>query len=132
RRLKALGVGIAMDDFGSGYSSLTYLQAFPFDKIKIDQAFVMNLGRSPQPAAIVRAVIGLGHVLGITLVAEGVETQEQLEFLAAEGCDQMQGYYFGKPAPITQHAGLLAGEVLAAIPPDIAVDLPRQHASRRF
>lgn len=132
RRLKALGVGIAMDDFGSGYSSLTYLQAFPFDKIKIDQAFVMNLGRNPQSAAIVRAVIGLGHGLGITLVAEGVETQEQLEFLAAEGCDQMQGYYLGKPAPIAQHAGLLAGDALAAIRPDAAVDLPRQHASQRF
>ncbi len=107
RRVKALGVGIAMDDFGSGYSSLTYLQAFPFDKIKIDQAFVMNLGRNPQSAAIVRAVIGLGHGLGITLVAEGVETQEQLDFLLAEGCDQVQGYYLGKPAPIEQYAAAL-------------------------
>jgi EAL domain-containing protein (putative c-di-GMP-specific phosphodiesterase class I) len=92
----------------------------------------MNLGCNPQSAAIVRAVIGLGHGLGITLVAEGVETQEQLEFLAAEGCDQMQGYYLGKPAPIAQHAGLLAGDALAAIRPDAAVDLPRQHASQRF
>ncbi len=135
RRLKALGVGIAMDDFGSGYSSLTYLQAFPFDKIKIDQAFVMNLGRNPQSAAIVRAVIGLGHGLGITLVAEGVETQEQLAFLAAEGCDQMQGYYLGKPAPITQFAALLAGQPLAAAAPAEAetVDFaPRQQASRGF
>ena len=83
RRLKALGVRISMDDFGSGYSSLTYLQAFPFDKIKIDRAFVMNLGRNPQSAAIVRAVIGLGHGLDMSIVAEGVETQEQLDFLVA-------------------------------------------------
>ncbi len=134
RRLKALGVGIAMDDFGSGYSSLTYLQAFPFDKIKIDQAFVMNLGRNPQSAAIVRAVIGLGHGLGITLVAEGVETQEQLAFLAGEGCDQMQGYYLGKPAPIAQFAALLSGEPLPAAPAGAeTVDFaPRQQASRGF
>src|SRR5712672_2491050 len=84
RRLKALGVCISMDDFGSGYSSLTYLQAFPFDKIKIDRAFVMNLGRTPQSAAIVRAVIGLGHGLEMSIVAEGVETQEQLGFLSEE------------------------------------------------
>ena len=103
RRLKALGVRIAMDDFGSGYSSLTYLQAFPFDKIKIDRAFVMNLGRNTQSAAIIRAMIGLGHGLDILIVAEGVETQEQLSFLASEGCDQVQGYFFGKPAPIRQY-----------------------------
>jgi diguanylate cyclase (GGDEF)-like protein/PAS domain S-box-containing protein len=107
RRLKALGVRISMDDFGSGYSSLSYLQAFPFDKIKIDRAFVMNLGRNPQSAAIVRAVIGLGHGLEMSIVAEGVETQEQLGFLADEGCDAVQGYFLGKPAPIGQYAALV-------------------------
>jgi diguanylate cyclase (GGDEF)-like protein/PAS domain S-box-containing protein len=107
RRLKALGVCISMDDFGSGYSSLSYLQAFPFDKIKIDRAFVMNLGRNPQSAAIVRAVIGLGHGLGMSIVAEGVETQEQLGFLAGEGCDVVQGYLIGKPLPIGQYAALV-------------------------
>jgi diguanylate cyclase (GGDEF)-like protein/PAS domain S-box-containing protein len=107
RRLKALGVRISMDDFGSGYSSLTYLQAFPFDKIKIDRAFVMHLGRNPQSAAIVRAVIGLGHGLDVSIVAEGVETQEQLGFLAEEGCDAVQGYFIGKPAPIGQYAALV-------------------------
>jgi diguanylate cyclase (GGDEF)-like protein/PAS domain S-box-containing protein len=107
RRLKALGVRISMDDFGSGYSSLSYLQAFPFDKIKIDRAFVMNLGRNPQSAAIVRAVIGLGHGLEMSIVAEGVETQEQLGFLAEEGCDAVQGYFIGKPAPIGQYAALV-------------------------
>ena len=107
RRLKALGVRISMDDFGSGYSSLTYLQAFPFDKIKIDRAFVMHLGRNPQSAAIVRAVIGLGHGLDVSIVAEGVETHEQLSFLAREGCDGVQGYFIGRPAPIVQYAALV-------------------------
>src|SRR6478752_4243369 len=107
RRLKALGVRISMDDFGSGYSSLSYLQAFPFDKIKIDRAFVMNLGRNPQSAAIIRAVIGLGHGLEMEIVAEGVETQEQLGFLAGVGCDAVQGYFIGKPAPIGQYAALV-------------------------
>jgi diguanylate cyclase (GGDEF)-like protein/PAS domain S-box-containing protein len=107
RRLKALGVRISMDDFGSGYSSLSYLQAFPFDKIKIDRAFVMNLGRNPQSAAIIRAVIGLGHGLEMEIVAEGVETQEQLDFLAGVGCDVVQGYFIGKPLPIGQYAGLV-------------------------
>jgi predicted signal transduction protein with EAL and GGDEF domain len=107
RRLKALGVRISMDDFGSGYSSLSYLQAFPFDKIKIDRAFVINLGKNPQSANIVRAVIDLGHGLEMSIVAEGVETAEQLAFLAQEGCDAVQGYLLGKPAPIAQYAGLV-------------------------
>jgi diguanylate cyclase (GGDEF)-like protein/PAS domain S-box-containing protein len=107
RRLKALGVRISMDDFGSGYSSLSYLQAFPFDKIKIDRTFVINVGRNPQSAAIIRAVIGLGHGLEMSIVAEGVETQEQLGFLADEGCDAVQGYFIGKPLPIGHYAGLV-------------------------
>jgi diguanylate cyclase (GGDEF)-like protein/PAS domain S-box-containing protein len=118
RRLKGLGVRISMDDFGSGYSSLSYLQAFPFDKIKIDRAFVMNLGRNPQSAAIVRAVVGLGHGLEMSIVAEGVETQEQLSFLAEEGCDAVQGYFIGKPLPIDQYGALVgrAGSGDAAEP----------------
>ncbi|MHB0769950.1 sensor domain-containing protein [Bradyrhizobium sp. 5.13L] len=107
RRLKSLGVRISMDDFGSGYSSLSYLQAFPFDKIKIDRAFIINLGRNPQSAAIVRAVIDLGHGLEMSIVAEGVETVEQLAFLAKEGCDGVQGYLLGKPLPIGKYAGLV-------------------------
>jgi EAL domain-containing protein (putative c-di-GMP-specific phosphodiesterase class I) len=104
RRLKALGVCISMDDFGSGYSSLSYLQAFPFDKIKIDQRFISNLNHDAQSATIVRAVIGLARGLAIPVVAEGVETKEQLEFLAAEKCDQVQGYLIGRPAPIEHYA----------------------------
>ena len=118
RRLKALGVRISMDDFGSGYSSLSYLQAFPFDKIKIDRAFVMNLGRNPQSAAIVRAVIDLGHGLEMSIVAEGVETLDQLVFLADEGCDAVQGYLIGKPLPIGQYAALVGrggGDVMEPV-----------------
>jgi diguanylate cyclase (GGDEF)-like protein/PAS domain S-box-containing protein len=117
RRLKALGVQISMDDFGSGYSSLSYLQAFPFDKIKIDRAFVINLGKNPQSAAIVRAVIDLGHGLEMSIVAEGVETAEQLAFLAQEGCDAVQGYLLGKPAPIGQYAALVGRNVINAMEP---------------
>ena len=116
RRLKGLGVRISMDDFGSGYSSLSYLQAFPFDKIKIDRAFVMNLGRNPQSAAIVRAVIRLGHGLEMSIVAEGVETEEQLNFLTEQGCDAVQGYFIGKPLPIEQYdalVGRVAGDAAA-------------------
>jgi EAL domain-containing protein (putative c-di-GMP-specific phosphodiesterase class I) len=107
RRLKSLGVRIAMDDFGTGYSSLSYLQSFPFDKIKIDQAFISNLERNAQSAAIVRAVIGLGRGLGLPVVAEGVETEGQLAFLTREACDEIQGYLIGRPLPIEDYAKFL-------------------------
>jgi EAL domain-containing protein (putative c-di-GMP-specific phosphodiesterase class I) len=107
RRLKTLGVRIAMDDFGTGYSSLSYLQAFPFDKIKIDRAFVANLDRNPQSAAIIRAVIGLGRGLDLPVVAEGVETKEQLAFLKREDCNEVQGYLIGRPEPIEQYSKLV-------------------------
>ncbi|THD45348.1 MAG: EAL domain-containing protein [Bradyrhizobium sp.] len=107
RRLKLLGVRIAMDDFGTGYSSLSYLQSFPFDKIKIDQSFISKVKSNPQSAAIVRAVIGLAHGLNLPVLAEGVETKEQLDFLAAESCDEMQGYLLGRPHPIMEYSGLV-------------------------
>jgi diguanylate cyclase (GGDEF)-like protein/PAS domain S-box-containing protein len=103
RRLKALGVRIAMDDFGTGYSSLSYLQSFPFDKIKIDQSFISKVKSNPQSAAIVRAVIGLAHGLNLPVLAEGVETQAQLDFLGEECCDEVQGYFLGKPHPIAEY-----------------------------
>jgi EAL domain-containing protein (putative c-di-GMP-specific phosphodiesterase class I) len=106
RRLKALGVRIAMDDFGTGYSSLSYLQSFPFDKIKIDQAFISNLERNSQSATIIRAVIGLARGLQLPVLAEGVETKEQLAFLAKESCDQVQGFLIGRPMPIGDYAAL--------------------------
>jgi diguanylate cyclase (GGDEF)-like protein len=103
-RLKSLGVRIAMDDFGTGYSSLSYLQAFPFDKIKIDQRFICNLEHDAQSATIVRAVIGLARGLAIPVVAEGVETEAQLNFLTAERCDKVQGFLIGRPEPIVHYA----------------------------
>src|SRR6202165_4475014 len=107
RRLKLLGVRMAMDDLGTGYWSLAYLQSFPFDKIKIDQSFISNVKSNPQSAAIVRAVIGLAHGLNLPVLAEGVETRDQLEFLAAESCDEVQGYLLGRPLPILDYSNLV-------------------------
>ncbi|MCF8477060.1 MAG: EAL domain-containing protein [Pseudolabrys sp.] len=107
RQLKNLGVRIAMDDFGTGYSSLSYLQAFPFDKIKIDRAFIANLGHSQQSATIIRAVIALSRGLNVPVVAEGVETEEQLKFLVAENCAGIQGYLIGRPKPIADYAAMV-------------------------
>ncbi|MEJ2623272.1 MAG: EAL domain-containing protein [Pseudolabrys sp.] len=107
RRLKALGVRIAMDDFGTGYSSLSYLQSFPFDKIKIDKSFIANATDSEQSATIVRAVIALGRGLKLPVMAEGVETDEQLRFLAEEKCDEVQGYLIGRPMPIGDYAEIV-------------------------
>jgi len=96
-RLKALGCRLALDDFGTGYSSLAYLRRFPFDKLKIDKSFVRSLERSPDAAAIVHAIVGLGRGLGMRVTAEGVETAEQQLFLRAAGVHSMQGYRFGRP-----------------------------------
>ena len=98
--LRQLGLSIAMDDFGTGYSSLGYLRKFPFDKIKIDKSFLLQSGESPQAHAIIRAVLALGRSLGIPVLAEGVETMDQLQLLVDEGCDEAQGYLFGRPAPM--------------------------------
>ncbi len=105
KRLKALGVSISMDDFGTGYSSLSYFRLFPFDKVKIDQSFIRDMGESPQAMAIVQAVIGLARGLGLPVVAEGVENDEQFNALLAEGCTQVQGYLLGRPAPIDAFLG---------------------------
>lgn len=100
RRLKALGLRIAMDDFGTGWSSLASLQAFPFDKLKVDRTFIDKIGDYKQADAIVRAVLGLGRTLGIPVLAEGVETEQQLEFLREGGCEELQGYLLSRPAAI--------------------------------
>jgi diguanylate cyclase (GGDEF)-like protein/PAS domain S-box-containing protein len=97
-RLKGLGVRLSIDDFGTGYSSLSYLKRFPIDTLKIDRSFVKNLTTSASDAAIAVAVINLGHDLMLKIVAEGVETREQLEFLRSHGCDEVQGHMFGAPA----------------------------------
>jgi predicted signal transduction protein with EAL and GGDEF domain len=107
-QLRSLGVRISMDDFGTGYSSLSYLRSFPFDKIKIDQSFVRDLIEKPDSIAIIRAVAGLGHSFGMTTTAEGVETQEQLDQMRAEGCTEVQGYFYSKPMPASEVAPLLS------------------------
>ncbi len=106
-RLKALGVRIALDDFGTGYSSMSYLHSFPFDKIKIDRAFVGDLEDNRHSMAIVRAIIDLGHSLNVPILAEGVETEEQHAILKRGGCDEVQGYYIGRPQPIEDYAELV-------------------------
>jgi EAL domain-containing protein (putative c-di-GMP-specific phosphodiesterase class I) len=100
RLVKALGVRIAMDDFGTGYSSLSNLMAFPFDKIKIDRSFIKSVNANDQAATIVRAVLGLGRGLRLPVLAEGVETQAELQFLQRELCDEAQGFLLGRPAEI--------------------------------
>jgi EAL domain-containing protein (putative c-di-GMP-specific phosphodiesterase class I) len=106
-QLKGLGVRISMDDFGTGYSSLSYLRKFPFDKIKIDQSFIRDLSTRPESMAIIRAIAGLGAALGIATTAEGVETEDQLRVVRAEGCTQVQGYLLGRPQPASTIPGLL-------------------------
>jgi diguanylate cyclase (GGDEF)-like protein len=110
QQLRELGVGISIDDFGTRYSSLTYVKHFPIDRLKIDQSFVRDLGSNPHDAAIVRAIVSLGHSLELEVVAEGVESAEQVELLQAEGCDEVQGYFFGKPMPASEFVSLAVGE----------------------
>jgi diguanylate cyclase (GGDEF)-like protein len=103
-RLKALGVSVAMDDFGTGYSSLHTLRSFPFDRIKIDRSFIFDMVANADAAAIVNSIMGLGRALGRPVVAEGVETKEQLELLQLQGCNEVQGYLLGKPLPIEAYS----------------------------
>ncbi len=106
-QLRAFDIRMTMDDFDTGYTSLSYLRSFPFDKIKIDRSFVQDLAQRPDCVAIVRAISGLGRSLNITTTAEGVETADQLDRLRAEGCDEVQGFLFSKARPASEIAQLL-------------------------
>jgi EAL domain-containing protein (putative c-di-GMP-specific phosphodiesterase class I) len=107
KTLRAAGVQLAVDDFGTGYSSLSYLRKFPIDALKIDQSFIRQITGTPDETTIVTGVISMGRSLRLRVVAEGVETKEELAFLQAHKCDEAQGYYFGRPVPPSQFATLL-------------------------
>jgi EAL domain-containing protein (putative c-di-GMP-specific phosphodiesterase class I) len=113
-QLRSLGVRISMDDFGTGFSSLSNLRSFTFDNIKIDRSFIQGLGRSEQCSAIVQAVAGLGAGLDVTTTAEGVETADQLEWVRAFGIVEVQGFFLGHPVPASQVDGLIADNQLRA------------------
>ncbi|MDT8405776.1 MAG: EAL domain-containing protein [Methylococcales bacterium] len=111
--IKAMGIKVSIDDFGTGYSSLSYLKRFKIDKLKIDQSFIRDLERDRDDEAIVDAILGIAQGLGFRTIAEGVETQQQLHMLQVKGCDEIQGYYFGRPMPATAFEAVLAKPTLA-------------------
>ena len=108
-RLKEQGVRIAIDDFGTGYSSLAYLKRYPVDVLKIDRSFVNDIGRDPDDESIVETIIGMAMNLGLEVVAEGIETREQAEFLKSKGCHIAQGYYYSHPVDVEACTSLLNG-----------------------
>jgi EAL domain-containing protein (putative c-di-GMP-specific phosphodiesterase class I) len=115
RTLRAKGIRLAVDDFGTGYSSLSYLRKFSMDTLKIDQSFVRTITTAPDDTAIVTAIISMGRNLDLRVVAEGVETAEELEFLQAHQCDEAQGFYLSRPVRSQQFASLLANGIPSSV-----------------
>ena len=111
-QLKTLGLTFSMDDFGTGYSSLAYLKRLPLDQLKIDQSFVRDISHDPNDAAIVQTIITMGNTMGMNVIAEGVETQQQLDFLRKHGCNTYQGYLFSRPVPLAEFEKLLGQDGL--------------------
>jgi EAL domain-containing protein (putative c-di-GMP-specific phosphodiesterase class I) len=106
-RLKEIGVRISMDDFGTGYSSLSYLKRFPFDNLKIDKAFINDIPMDEGNVTLVLTIIAMAHNFKLKVIAEGVETLEQVDFLKLQNCDEIQGYFFSRPLPALEFAQLL-------------------------
>jgi EAL domain-containing protein (putative c-di-GMP-specific phosphodiesterase class I) len=131
-RLAALGLGISVDDYGTGYSSLAYLKRLPLDELKIDRAFVRDLRGDKADGAIVASTVGLGHTLGLRVVAEGVEDQATQEALAALGCDALQGYHLSRPLPAADLDTWLSARVARSRtrPEDEAARRPARGAAR--
>jgi len=115
--LRELGVGLSIDDFGTGYSSLSHLKRFPLNEIKIDRTFLADITSDRDNAGIAIAIIGMGHSLGLRVVAEGVETADQLAFVRAQDCDEAQGFLFGRPMPAEEFGALLQTHGLPPCPP---------------
>jgi EAL domain-containing protein (putative c-di-GMP-specific phosphodiesterase class I)/CheY-like chemotaxis protein len=118
RSFKKLGLHLSLDDFGTGYSSLAYLKRFPFDTVKIDRAFITDINRNPEDAAIAAAIIGMARSLRMNVVAEGVETEAQLRFLQTLKCNQIQGYFFSRPIPADEFKAMLCDDIYLDIKKD--------------
>ena len=132
QELRGMGVQCSIDDFGTGYCGLSHLTRFPLDRLKIDKSFVDQITTTEADAAVVAAIIAMGHSLGLEVVAEGVETEEQLEHLRAFGCDQVQGYIFSHPLPAERFEDLLrdsCGPTVTAVPGALPLHAGPAHAA---
>ncbi len=125
-----MGVGLVLDDFGTGYSSLSHLRRFPFTRLKIDRSFVREIPANPDDVALTQAVIAMAHSLRMMVVAEGVETQEQAELLREQGCDEFQGFLFGRPVLPEEFGRFLGREKPPEADASAQADLPDQPEGR--